>query len=256
MMNVEEVYRWMKEPALLTEETAEELRGLIELYPLFVTAKVLYLINLSRIHHPSFADELQRLAVSLPDRKRLYGLIHGEWTEEGSSLLLEEQADTFSLIDQFLSSSAVAEPPSAESKLLFQPSASIDYLATMDKKKPTEAPVPPQEESEEVRLQHQDLIDSFLHQEEQKTVAKSPLETQVHAEESVPPTPQVVEENSLKTLDDSFFTETLAHIYIKQRRYERALQIIQNLRLKYPEKNIYFADQIRFLERLIINTKK
>jgi hypothetical protein len=26
--------------------------------------------------------------------------------------------------------------------------------------------------------------------------------------------------------------------------------------LKYPEKNVYFADQIRFLEKLIINTKK
>ena len=38
--------------------------------------------------------------------------------------------------------------------------------------------------------------------------------------------------------------------------YEKALQIIQNLNLKYPEKNIYFADQIRFLEKLIINTKK
>jgi len=26
--------------------------------------------------------------------------------------------------------------------------------------------------------------------------------------------------------------------------------------LKYPEKNAYFADQIRFLEKLIINTKQ
>ena len=33
-------------------------------------------------------------------------------------------------------------------------------------------------------------------------------------------------------------------------------EIIKNLNLKYPEKNVYFADQIRFLEKLIINTKK
>jgi hypothetical protein len=57
-------------------------------------------------------------------------------------------------------------------------------------------------------------------------------------------------------IDDSYFTETLARIYIKQRRYEKAMQIIQNLSLKYPEKNVYFADQIKFLEKLIINTKK
>ena len=55
--------------------------------------------------------------------------------------------------------------------------------------------------------------------------------------------------------DDTFFTESLAKIYIKQRRYEKALQIIKKLSLKYPEKNIYFADQIRFLEKLIINIK-
>ena len=55
--------------------------------------------------------------------------------------------------------------------------------------------------------------------------------------------------------DDTFFTESLAKIYIKQRRDEKALQIIKKLSLKYPEKNIYFADQIRFLEKLIINIK-
>ena len=57
------------------------------------------------------------------------------------------------------------------------------------------------------------------------------------------------------TADDTFFTENLAKIYIKQLRYEKALQIIKKLSLKYPEKNIYFADQIRFLEKLIINIK-
>ena len=66
-------------------------------------------------------------------------------------------------------------------------------------------------------------------------------------------TPQTVP--SEPAADDTFFTESLAKIYIKQRRYEKALQIIKKLSLKYPEKNIYFADQIRFLEKLIINIK-
>ena len=55
--------------------------------------------------------------------------------------------------------------------------------------------------------------------------------------------------------DDSYFTETLAKIYIKQHRYEKALEIIKKLSLNYPKKNAYFADQIRFLEKLIINAK-
>lgn len=32
-------------------------------------------------------------------------------------------------------------------------------------------------------------------------------------------------------------------------------KLIKKLNLKYPKKNTYFADQIRFLEKLIINAK-
>ena len=70
-------------------------------------------------------------------------------------------------------------------------------------------------------------------------------ETEEEEEPSVSP---VTEE-----LDDSCFTETLAKIYIKQHRYDKALEIIKKLSLNYPKKNAYFADQIRFLEKLIIN---
>ncbi len=49
------------------------------------------------------------------------------------------------------------------------------------------------------------------------------------------------------------FTETLAKIYIKQGKFEHAIEIIRRLSLKYPKKNRYFADQIRFLEKLIAN---
>ena len=63
------------------------------------------------------------------------------------------------------------------------------------------------------------------------------------------------EEEYNQPIDESFYTESLASIYIKQRKYARALEIIRSISLKNPEKNIYFADQIRFLEKLIINVK-
>jgi len=55
--------------------------------------------------------------------------------------------------------------------------------------------------------------------------------------------------------NEGYFTETLAQIYIKQGRYEKALEIIQRLNLNFPKKNAYFADQMRFLEKLILNNK-
>lgn len=56
-------------------------------------------------------------------------------------------------------------------------------------------------------------------------------------------------------IDDACFTETLAKIYVKQERYEKALEIIKKLSLKYPKKNIYFANQIKALEEQISNKK-
>ena len=55
--------------------------------------------------------------------------------------------------------------------------------------------------------------------------------------------------------EEEYLTETLAKIYVKQQRYDKALEIIKKLNLKYPKKNAYFADQMRFLEKLIINAK-
>jgi predicted Zn-dependent protease len=56
--------------------------------------------------------------------------------------------------------------------------------------------------------------------------------------------------------EEEYFTETLARIYIKQGRYQKAHDIIGRLSKQYPQKNVYFADQMRFLEKLIINNNK
>ena len=54
---------------------------------------------------------------------------------------------------------------------------------------------------------------------------------------------------------EELLSETLSKIYIQQQHYDKALRIIRSLSLNYPEKNRFFADQIRFLERLIENNK-
>lgn len=52
------------------------------------------------------------------------------------------------------------------------------------------------------------------------------------------------------------FTETLARIYIKQGKYQRAYEIISRLHQQHPDKNGYYVDQLRFLEKLMLNSKK
>ena len=45
-------------------------------------------------------------------------------------------------------------------------------------------------------------------------------------------------------------TETLARIYVRQKKYARAIEAYRILMLKNPKKSGYFADQIRELEKL------
>jgi len=43
---------------------------------------------------------------------------------------------------------------------------------------------------------------------------------------------------------------------IQERKYSQAISILKELNLSNPKKSVYFADQIRFLEKVIENSKK
>jgi len=52
------------------------------------------------------------------------------------------------------------------------------------------------------------------------------------------------------TSSNELMTETLAKVFVKQKKYAKALQAYQILGLKYPEKNSFFADQVKEIKRL------
>ena len=45
-------------------------------------------------------------------------------------------------------------------------------------------------------------------------------------------------------------TETLAKVYLEQKKYKKAIQAFKILSLKYPEKSSFFADQIQAVKKL------
>jgi len=61
-----------------------------------------------------------------------------------------------------------------------------------------------------------------------------------------------ISQDSVKD-NSSLLSETLIKVYIKQGLFEKAIESYKKLSLKYPEKNTYFASQIKILEDKINN---
>ncbi len=82
------------------------------------------------------------------------------------------------------------------------------------------------------------LIEEFLNSE--PGVIKADKETSLEGDVSV---------HSVKE-DDSFITDTLAKIYVKQGLHAKAIYAYERLSLKYPEKSAYFAAQIEKIKSI------
>lgn len=255
----DDFYRYIQEPSRLADASLEEISDVVDKYPYFHAANILLLKKLSIDKSPDFLSKLQQLSSVLPDRKKLFVLIEDLVSELSISEGDETTADdnnSFTLIDAFLQNSGIQEESESSlvNTLIGSSVASSDYFnwsssSSSETEKPEESDSVQPEQN--VQLKHQNLIDSFIEGGERRLIAPKSLKNNKSEEKT-----DNTELPLSKQPENSYFTETLARIYVKQKRYDKALQIIKNLSLKYPEKNVYFADQIRFLEKLIINTKK
>ena len=287
-MKTDDIRQWISDPSQLNRESMLQLKTVLEDYPCFTIVRMLYLKSLLNLNDLHFSASLIKTAVSVPDRRRLYYFIEGkslpEQLENPQAAPLESGG--FSLIDRFLQGSTPTMAPMEEEAETFSYTLETGAAATV-----TDAPVQqkpaaqkpfaqepikaeegfvlnyaeflsmqpdtgPNETVEPMR--GQELIDQFLEKSanndpkiRMRPVGEKSVDED--AEEEVAALEQMV--SSFNLPEDSF-TETLARIYLKQKRYDHALEIFKGLSLKYPEKNVYFADQIRFLEKLIIHIKK
>lgn len=256
-MNAQNLQQWISHPESLNRDTLYELRTLLARYPYFQSARLLYLKNLYLLHDIAFGKELRKAALYITDRRVLFYMleqnrfiVEPQKIKESSASLNEDPGldRTLSLIDSFLSS--IPEEPLSNNMELDLSSDYTTYLLQEDTLNSfSETDVPQQESSP--KLKGHELIDGFIEKAENENAIK--LQIPEEKNEEVPQTETPITDENED--EESYFTETLAKIYVKQQRYSKALEIIKKLSLKYPKKNAYFADQIRFLEKLIINAK-
>ncbi len=232
-MTRSELYAYMEQPSRLTADTLAEMKQLYEAYSYCHTFVFLYLYNLYLVNDLRYPSELKRLAPYLADRRKLFLLVeeqnHPEQLQPTKSL---DASDPFTLIESFLS-----EMESAGADLPQDIAGNIELSG----------------------MQEAYFGDSQL-AEGNPVSASSLFEPLAQAVEPVPereeskpwPTSKKNDPTEMgEELEESLFTETLAKIYIQQGHFDKALRIIRSISLNYPEKSRYFADQIRFLEKLI-----
>ena len=242
-------------PERMDRDTLYELRSQVALYPYHQTLRLLMLQNLYLLHDPGFDEELRRAAIYITDRRVLFNMVESAHYQlrkasqdapdsSANPASQDRPSRTLSLIDSFLDT-IPQEDPKPRKRRPTPADAAIDYVAYL---LDTEGDVSASEPEPVPEMRGQDLIDTFINADKGRfTLSDVPLPA-----DNTPKEPEEVEEE----VGEEYFTETLARIYIKQGRYSKALEIIRRLSLQVPKKNAYFADQIRFLEKVIINNSK
>ncbi len=251
------------------------LNEIVMAFPYFQSARVLYLKGLKKQNSFVYNDALKKTAAYTTNRTVLFDFItsdvldfEAEYDKEESFIQEIEVIDS-KLINHLKKSIKVSEE---KKNLINNTSSKIaktvekleigkplnfqkndvfsfnEWLQLSDKKqidrkkisktieKSNSKDVKKTKNTEKKGLNSLDLINKFL---EKKPKIK-PVKTQIKVDVAS----DSVAENA------NLMTETLARVYIEQKKYNKAIAAFKILSLKYPKKSSFFADQINTIKIL------
>ncbi|WP_298767131.1 hypothetical protein [uncultured Polaribacter sp.] len=223
-------------------ETAE-LKSILEEYPYFQSARALYLKGLKTTDSFKYNNELKLTAAYTKDRSILFDFItstafhtkeniHQQISDKISNTEQTSKEKTVQKHSDKIDKVAVKETLEVGKPIAFSPQESYSFnqwLQLSTSNKVFKAP------KKKVNLKEA-IIDTFI----EKNPKIEPLEKGKNLVVPVTTNQQ----------DDALMTETLAKVYLEQKKYENAIQAYRILSLKYPEKSGFFADQIKRIQIL------
>jgi hypothetical protein len=242
----------------LSPDDMSHLDQLIEQYPWFSLPKFLHLKAAHQNNIDSEVSEISKTVVFSSDRKHLYNWIHEAYNKAGDLpsmskteiefLDVEEASkdeelsygEPFELLEKEESEMEDSEIDDSTVMPVIDHLKEVDDQEEMENEASSEEPVTQKgllmkssnTSSFNKYNKSAELIESFLHTD--PGVIKADKETNLEGDVSI----DSVQE------DDSFITDTLAKIYVKQGLHAKAIYAYERLSLKYPEKSAYFAAQI------------
>ena len=212
-MNKKSFIKILQQPDNLTEKELEFIKEINIEYPFFQASKVIELKYLKKVKDIKFKKYLRLAASYTKNREVLFDFINDIQNQNEKIYFNKNE------IKKVL-----------KENLILEKDKKIEYYSFIDWLELTN--IKPID-----RVNQTKKIDDFISQEP-KIKVKADIE-----EESI-------KINSEVLLDTGFMTETLAKLYVSQKNYEKAIQSYKILILKFPEKNSYFADQIKIIKKL------
>lgn len=247
---LDELLETLRDPSRVPD--AETVEALNERYPYFQLPAALMLQRCRATLDPAAASRLRtRLALTSADQATVYRFA-GESGERFADFYAPEENPTPATDDAITTfleryCNTTPEENALLERLIFNPVPDYGSQLAAQEEAPADAPAEA----------HADTPESLSALLGEINAPAAPADDEATAEptpEPAAPAPAAPARPAHHSSSgDSTFSESLAKIYIRQQKFDKALEIISGLRLKFPEKSVYFADQIRFLQKLILN---
>jgi tetratricopeptide (TPR) repeat protein len=272
-MNVTDYTYLINEPGAIDEKQTEALANVLDEFPYFQSARALRLKGLYSQNSFKYNYALKVTAAHTTDRTVLFDFItsetfaampkksHAKKTSElqdkndlelETELPEEKKEPKVNTLEQSILTSikeasvteVVEEPTITEEKLdigkpldfssnethSFQEWLQLSRNEPIDRSNES-APIPETQVMDEDKKKKAALIDKFIEASPKISAVKHGTASTVTFD--------------LNKEDNSYLmTETLARVYLEQKKYQKAIQAYEILILKYPEKSSFFADRI------------
>ena len=274
-MTVKEFIEIIRHPYTINDDQIYELDEIVKEYPYFQAARVLQLKILHSEGNYKYNKALKLAAVHVTDRSVLFDFINSKTIIPDFSALRRD----FERIRKARERKEAEEAENTPPKVSYIDREPRSYRPDLPNKSIFEEPIFPEDlvnhqeladvliakEPEEKPKTDADNISQWLENisEEHNEVAYKDdkvaekfklidkfLESNPKIEASKDYVSSVNLADEVKSDPKQLMTETLAQVYVNQRKFKQAIQAYEILILKNPKKSAYFAAQIENIKKL------
>jgi len=261
-MNKDQFISFIDNPSLIDNQSSKEIQQLVDQYPYFQSARILFLKSLYDNKSIAYQSELKLTATYAGNRALLQAfitrkpapvivpeviipeVIAPEIKEEPKpiEIVAKEEPKEIIVEHQTVTEIPVSETikPNIRTKIEFDFEEEAETLSSFELPKITEEVKEPVTEKKKQQLE---MIERFIKTEPRIVPKENAFD-------------QSLDLSAESTVDTEFMTETLAEIYVRQKKYDKAIAMFQKLSLKFPQKSIYFATRISDVNNIVNQDKK